>query len=312
MILSRKLYLVVILTLFAFTACKALEVQKSEVDFSQLSGPYLGQKPPGMMPELFAPGLISLEEGAEYGSHFSPDLNEFYFTRNYPNSSALVRVSKKTNGIWSEPIVVEFMGKFPGSESCISPDGNYFFYVCKDTSKTSGHDIYKAERTGNNWNTPKRLTNVDLGNRRISPSVASNGNLYFSGDFDNPGQKDIYYSEFIDGRYSTPINLGEKVNSEYHESHVYVSPDESFILFDSDRPSKYGKTDIFISIKTEEGSWGKAQNIGPPVNSEYSDWYPTVTPDGKYLMFSRNINRLADIMWVDAKIIEELTPKELK
>ena len=31
-------------------------------------------------------------------------------------------------------------------------------------------------------------------------------------------------------------------------------------------------------------------------------------PDGKYLMFSRNIDGLADIIWVDAKIIEEFKP----
>ena len=284
----------------------------TQKDFPKLTGTYLGQKPPGMIPEIFAAGLISLEESTEYGGHFSPDFSEFYFTRYSPGSDHLIWVSKKTNDFWSEPTIVEFMDKFPGAESCISPDGNYFFYDCVDTSKTSGHDIYKAERTGNDWNTPKKLTNVDLGNIRISPSVSSNGNLYFSGDFDSPGQRDIYYSEFINGRYSTPINLGEKVNSEYHESHVYVSPDESFILFDSNRPSKYGKSNIYISVKTKDDMWSEANNVGSPINSDYSDWYPSVTPDGKYLMFSRNIDRAPDIMWVEARVIEELKPEELR
>ena len=109
----------------------------------------------------------------------------------------------------------------------------------------------------------------------------------------------------MNGRYSAPVNLGPKVNSVYHESHVYVSPDESYLLFDSQRPNENGKTDIYISVKTNDGSWSKAKNIGPPVNSQYSDWYPGVTIDGKYLMFSRNIDGLADIMWVDVKIIEK-------
>ncbi len=88
------------------------------------------------------------------------------------------------------------------------------------------------------------------------------------------------------------------------------SPDESYILFDSDRPDGYGKSDIYISFRTKDSFWSKAKNVGWSVNSEYSDWYPTITPDGKYLMFSRNIDGLANIMWVSAKIIEELRPKE--
>jgi Tol biopolymer transport system component len=198
------------------------------------------------------------------------------------------------------------MDEYRGGESCTSPDGKHFFYVLVNrTSETVELDIYKAERSKSGWSTPVRLTDVDLGFRRISPSVTSNGNLYFSGDYDKPGQKDIYLSEFVNGSYSTPRNLGERINSEYDESHVYVSPDERYLLFDSNRPNENGKTDIYISVKTEDGSWGEAQNIGSSVNSEYSDWYPTVTPDGKYLMFSRNIEGLADIMWVNAKVIKE-------
>ena len=59
--LSKKIYLIVILTLFAFTTCKAQEVQKSETDFSQLKGAYLGQNPPGKKPELFAPGIVTTD-----------------------------------------------------------------------------------------------------------------------------------------------------------------------------------------------------------------------------------------------------------
>ena len=193
--------------LFVFTSfILILEIgcAKKE-DFPVLKGPYFGQKPPGKIPELFAPGIISIEESAEYGGHFSPDFNEFYFSRYSPGSDHLVWVAKNTNGLWSEPRIIEFMDEFPGNVSCISPD-------------------------------------------------------------------------------------------------------ESFILFDSARPNGYGKTDIYICIKTIDGLWSEAKNVGSPVNSEYSDWYPNVTPDGKYLMFARNPGRNPDIMWVDAEIIEALQP----
>lgn len=50
-------------------------------DFPIPIGPYLGQKPPGMTPEIFRPGIVSLSEAVEYGMAFTPDGQEFYFNR---------------------------------------------------------------------------------------------------------------------------------------------------------------------------------------------------------------------------------------
>ena len=48
-------------------------------EFPVLEGPYFGQKPPGLIPELFAPGIISISGRHEMGVSFSPDLDEMYF-----------------------------------------------------------------------------------------------------------------------------------------------------------------------------------------------------------------------------------------
>ena len=37
-------------------------------DFPKLTGSYLGQQPPGMTPEIFAPGLVSTEQGFEFAN----------------------------------------------------------------------------------------------------------------------------------------------------------------------------------------------------------------------------------------------------
>ena len=50
-------------------------------DFPTLKGPYLGQKPPGMTPEIFAPGVISTGYHEVGGPAFTPDLSEIYFHR---------------------------------------------------------------------------------------------------------------------------------------------------------------------------------------------------------------------------------------
>jgi len=271
---------------------------------------YLDQKPPGNTPELFAPEIISTKDNAEYGGHFSPDFKEFYFTRYSSGRRANLWVTTYEHDKWTPPQIVPFMETHPGAESCISPDGNRFYFLWMDTlSESFAHDIYMSKRSNNKWGTPYPLTQTDLGSRRICPSVASNGNLYFSGDYDSPGQKDIYCSTLVNGEYTTPENLGPSVNSEYNENHVFVAPDESYVLFDSHQPNELGHSDIYISYHLKNGTWSEAQNLGATINSEHYDWYPQVTPDGKFIMFARTIaNSGIDIYWVDAKVIQQLKP----
>jgi Tol biopolymer transport system component len=100
------------------------------------------------------------------------------------------------------------------------------------------------------------------------------------------------------------------VNTENSESHPFIAPDESYIIFDSSRPGGIGKGDLFICFRLANGSWSRAFN-DTLLNTVESDWCPTVSPDGKYLFFTRNSTGNGDIYWVDAKIIEELKPDKL-
>ena len=98
----------------------------------------------------------------------------------------------------------------------------------------------------------------------------------------------------------------------------------------------FGGVDLFVSFKKEDGSWTKGKNMGADINSSATEYCPTVSPDGKYFFFTSNRkayksysetpltyeekirilnshgNGLGDIYWVDARIIEELKPDELK
>ena len=73
---------------FLWSCCFIFLGCTSQKDFQALKGPYLGQKPPGSRPKVFAPAIISKENFAEYGGHFSPDGREFYFTRHSPGNRA--------------------------------------------------------------------------------------------------------------------------------------------------------------------------------------------------------------------------------
>ncbi len=71
---------VIVFSLLVFTFCDAPKNKTDKNDISELKGPYMGQKPPGMTPEKFAPGFISTDSLYEFNSVFSPKGDEFYYT----------------------------------------------------------------------------------------------------------------------------------------------------------------------------------------------------------------------------------------
>ena len=72
-------------------------------DFPVLKGDYLGQTPPGDVPSIFAPGIVSVNGRYEQGVSFSPDLKEIYFTAHKKGESSSVYFSKLLDKKWTNP-----------------------------------------------------------------------------------------------------------------------------------------------------------------------------------------------------------------
>jgi Tol biopolymer transport system component len=130
------------------------------------------------------------------------------------------------------------------------------------------------------------------------------------------------------------VSLGDQVNSDIDEIDPFIAPDESYIIFLRRDRENSSNTDLFISFRKNDGSWTKAKNMGEPINSNALEICPSISPDGKYFFFTsyrsfhksysevpltyeKKIrildspgNGLGDIYWVDARIIEELRPKD--
>jgi len=261
-------------------------------EFPVLEGPYLGQKPPGLIPEVFAPGIISTEHH-EWGAIFSPDMKEFYFSRsNNKTEKNSHFVLKSENNRWHESEVEAGVG---GS---ISPDGKTMFFA----------NNYR-ERTDEGWSEFKSLGPAfeDFDIMRLTTS--STGTYVFD-EYAKDGNFVIRYSRLINGKRETPKPLSKEINSGKQNVHPFIAPDESYILWDSKRDEGYGGSDIYVSFRQENSSWGTAINLGDKINTSTSQRGGYVTPDGKYLFFfSLDSSRKGDIFWVDAQIIEALRPK---
>lgn len=286
-------------TVLALSTSVVSSVSCAEDEKPIIKGPYLGQTPPGITPELFAPGIVNTEAYEEKEGMFAGDMKSFYFVRGDKDGPARQLIAYKyKNDQWRPSVVIE--GE---TEPSFSPDGKTLYFQNK-----------YMEHTDDGWSELKSL-DAPLGDVLIMrPTVATSGTLYF--DTFSPPAFDIplRYSRLIDGKYEEPKSLGKQFAVGRKNAHPYIAPDESYILWDARREGGQGSYDIYISYRAEDGSWGPAINIGDKINSPDSENYPSVSPDGKYLFFDRRTGTGADrevaIYWVDAGFIEDLRPKQ--
>ena len=283
-------------------------------NWPDVSGPYIGQKPPGMAAELFAPKIISTDQ-SEIGSVFSPDHDEFYFTTWTKETGTEILVARQVDGVWTAPEVASFSNHPSDVDVAINVDGTKVFFGTRRPrpgeveDRRDGFDIWYANRTETGWGKEEYLGPVvNSGKSQVYPTVARNGTLYFQAVREEGyGKADIYRSRLVDGVYQMPENLGPIVNSEHYEGDVYVAPDESYMIVSIyGREDDIGDGDLYVSFRNPDSTWSPPKNMGPGTNSDKRDFCPMVTPDGKYLFFSSKRLGVGDIFWVDADVIEAL------
>lgn len=260
--------------------------------FPELTGPLMGQKPPGMKAEPFAPDIIS-RDGWELEGVFAPGMHEFYFTTDRGKGTpSMVIGFRQQNNVWKKHTEFKRQG-----EVTFSPDGSRM-YMAKG---------YK-DRLGDEWTGRRTLgpmiDRTEYGIMRLSASTK--GTYVFD---DYKSQDLIRFSKMVEGKRQAPSEMDAVVNSGKMTAHPFIAPDESYLIWDSEREDGYGESDLYIRFKQTDGSWGPAINMGGNINSSNDDFFATVTPDGKYILFNRKLDEKGDnidIYWVDAQVIENL------
>lgn len=260
-------------------------------------GPYLGQTTPGNKPVPFAPGIVSTS-GYEYVGLFAPDMKSFYFIRGVKGSTKQEFVTYTQKG---EQWVQSEVSKRAG-QPFITPDGDIMYLGRR----------FK-ERTATGWSEIKML-DAPFNDQLIMRLTASaNGTRYFDTYKKGEDAFPIRYSRLVDGKYEAPQALSKTINTGTYLNHPFIAPDESYLIWDAKKEGGYGDSDLYISYRQKDGSWGEAINLGGEINSDSWDGAGQVTPDGKYFFFNRTISKGAegelpdvDLLWVDASFIDEL------
>ncbi|WP_207785453.1 PD40 domain-containing protein [Flagellimonas aquimarina] len=284
----RKTYFILMFIGVLFlSACGSKNQNISESNPLSTEDTYFGLNPPGMEAELLELNNMS-QKGWELGGVNAPNMKEFYLISTLETPLRPIVISfRKENRAWKK----------------------YEFY------DTGGDVLYSKdkyiERTDSGWSAIKSLGAPFDTIPIMRLTASSKGTLVYD-EATRDGSGILRYSRLINGKREAPKPFDARINTGKWTAHPFIAPDESYIIWDSEREGGYGDSDMYISFRQLDGSWGAAINFGDKINTDGEDGGGYVTPDGKYLSYCPRCSPPYDRMWVDAKIIETLRPKTEK
>jgi hypothetical protein len=267
-------------------------------------GPYLGQRPPGPVAQVFAPGLICdlRPHQWERHGHFSADGNTFCYKKR-----GGVYITENSDQGWTKPKRIESIPRSSWS-CCLSPDANSIYFIDQHftrsgrrrTPRSKGWSFHRCMRTSQGWSLSEELGppfSLAVGGF----SVAADNSIYF-----NSVRGGFWIAPFVGNTWPRAIKIPVEIgNLKGH--YPGIAPDESFIVFYSIRPGAQGgtETDLYLTLRGADGSWTKPRNMGPGINTGYHEFGARIAADKKYMFFTRSNgwggNSSSDIYWVELK-----------
>lgn len=179
----------------------------------------------------------------------------------------------------------------------LTADDNTLLFTAHREETTGGfslehkdypEDIYISEYKEGKWLPAQNIgPPVNTPDYEGAASITQDGKVvFFAGDYKNGlGNYDLYYSVRANGKWTTPVNMGPEVNSDGWDSQPFLAPDGKTLYFSSRRRGGVGEKDVWFT-KWENGKWGKAQNLGTPINTAGNEQCPFIHADGRTMYFS--------------------------
>lgn len=242
---------------------------------------------------------------------FSRDGRTVVFARGRA-ATRRVYVSKRRGTGWSAPQPASFSGKaWMDLEPAMAPDGSFLVFASNrpptpggpvldgayegQSAPGRGGNLWRVDRTAGGWGEPVHLpAPLNAGTSIYAPAVAADGSVYFMQPDPVTGHFRLYRSRLARGRYQVPEPLSFS-NGQVADYDPAIAPDQSLIVFSSDRPpSTAGTSAIFVAFAQGNG-WGTPIPLGP------SGIESRLSPDLGGLYFSgpdRRIHRFALGPWL--------------
>ena len=205
-------------------------------------------------------------------------------------------ISKNKDGIWQKgkPLNEINTDLNEGAQS-ISADGRLLvFTACNRKDGYGSCDLYYSEIRDGRWTPPSNIgAPINTRSWESQPSISSDGKALFftSNRKGGKGGKDIWVSyRKADGKWGTPKNLGDPINSAEDDQSPFIHADNQTLYFMSNGHPGMGSHDLFFARKKDEQSWFTPKNLGYPINTEASEGAFVLSLDGKTAYFASDRN----------------------
>lgn len=263
------------------------------VSFPKLRGPYMGQAPPGDVPEPFAPGIVLGHYGLHSSVAFAPDGRSACWAVTIPPreagyGSGRMLASRIEDGEWTYPSPPDHQG---GDVPFFSPDGTRLYFISSEPLTEGGgrkENIWYVERTDDGWTDPAPLDPVvNAAPMHWQFSLDREGTLYMGS-----GDGRILVSRKVGGSYEPPADFREIYSDVQVEGgSPFISPDGDYLILSKEN-------DLHVTFRRADETWTEPQNLGEEINTEGADNCPLVTPDGEYLIYRTTRNGVSGPHWV--------------
>ncbi len=244
---------------------------------------YFNEPPPDSIPKLFGKGFISTSED-EYCFEINRFGNEVIVDR-----GGVIYLAKYNGTKWSDLQIASFSGKVVDGECCFSPSEDKIYFGSRRALPGAKGDLntWVSEKVNDKWGEPYPLKAPLWEQSTHAVTVSMSGNIYQSG---------VNVFQINNDEYAPQTQLSPKIDG----THPFIAPDESYIIFCARDEGRWDK-DLFISFNINN-SWSDPILLNKHINSKEKESNPFVTPDSKYLFFTRSNN----VYWVRFDFVDEL------
>jgi hypothetical protein len=233
------------------------------------------------------------------------DGETLYFMRSdFGEKDDTILVSRRRNGVWSEPEVASFSGQWHDSEPALSPDGQRLYFVSNRpvqpggapvTAEMSGQHFagtnlwYVERQPDGRWGKPVHVDGaLNDGAMIYNPSIAANGDIWFSAHRAGSGSAyQIYVARCTASGYAVAVRV-DLGDIKHNRMDPAIDPQERFLVFAGNEGDARGRADLYIAFRLPDGRWSKPQHLPVPINSASLENAPSLGPRFGELFASSN------------------------